>query len=113
MTEKLLILNWLIKEFGLHALSLFTRKELDMNTIKILTSNEIISMEYFSIKESDKILTRVKELSEKFETLDKGDTNSLLDVVIESQYLNGKLEGMRLVIEELERIAKISWPIIE
>ena len=84
-----------------------------MDTIKILTSNDIIAMKYFSIKETDKILTRVKELSEKFETLDKGDTKAQLDVVIESQYLNGKLEGMRLVMEELERIAKISWPIIE
>ena len=108
MTEKLLILNWLIKEFGLHALSLFTRKELNMNTIKILTSNEIIAMKYFSIKEADKILTRVKELNEKFETLDKGDTKARLDVVVESRYLNGKLEGVRLVMEELERIAKIS-----
>ena len=79
-----------------------------MNTIKILTSNEIIAMEYFSIKEAEKILTRVKELSEKFETLDNCDTKARLDVVVESQYLNGKLEGMRLVMEELERIAKIS-----
>ena len=84
-----------------------------MDTIKILTSNEIITMKYFSIKETDKILKRIKELSKKFETLDKGDTKARLDVVIESQYLNGKLEGMRLVMEELERIAKISWPIIE
>ena len=79
-----------------------------MNTIKILTSNEIIAMKYFSIKETDKILKRIKELTEKFETLDKGDTKARLDVVVESQYLNGKLEGMRLVMEELERIAKIS-----
>ena len=79
-----------------------------MDTIKILTSNEIIAMKYFSIKETDKILTRIKELSEKFETLDKGDTKARLDVVVESQYLNGKLEGVRLVMEELERIAKIS-----
>ena len=79
-----------------------------MDTIKILTSNEIIAMKYFSIKETDKILKRVKELGEKFETLDKGDTKARLDVVVESQYLNGKLEGMRLVMEELERIAKIS-----
>ena len=79
-----------------------------MDTIKILTSNEIIAMEYFSIKEAEKILTRVKELSEKFETLDNCDTKARLDVVVESQYLNGKLEGMRLVMEELERIAKIS-----
>ena len=84
-----------------------------MDTIKILTSNEIIAMKYFSIKETDKILKRIKELSEKFETLDNGDTKARLDVVVESQYLNGKLEGMRLVMEELERIAKISWPIIE
>ena len=79
-----------------------------MDTIKILTSNEIIAMKYFSIKEADKILKRIKELTEKFETLDKGDTKARLDVVVESQYLNGKLEGMRLVMEELERIAKIS-----
>ena len=79
-----------------------------MNEIKILTSNEIIAMKYFSIKEVDKILTRIKELSEKFETLDKGDMKARLDVVIESQDLNGKLEGVHLVMEELERIAKIS-----
>ena len=79
-----------------------------MDTIKILTSNEIIAMKYFSIKETDKILKCIKELTEKFETLDKGDTKARLDVVVESQYLNGKLEGIRLVMEELERIAKIS-----
>ena len=79
-----------------------------MDTIKILTSNEIIAMKYFSIKEADKILKHIKELSEKFETFDKGDTKARLDVVVESQYLNGKLEGVHLVMEELERIAKIS-----
>ena len=79
-----------------------------MDTIKILTSNEIIAMEYFSIKEAHKILTRIKELSEKFETLDKCDMKAKLDIVVESQYLNGKLEGMRIVMKELERIAKIS-----
>ena len=79
-----------------------------MDTIKILTSNEIIAMKYFSIKETDKILTRIKELSEKFETLDKGDMKDKLDIIAESRYLNGKIEGVRLVMEELERIAKIS-----
>ena len=79
-----------------------------MNEIKILTSNEIIAMEHFSIKESEKILTRIKELNEKYETLDEGDMKAKLEIVVESQYLNGKLEGMRLVMEELKRIAKIS-----
>ena len=79
-----------------------------MNTIKILTSNEIIAMEYFSIEEAEKILTRVKELNEKFETLDEDDIKAKLDIVSESQYLNGKYEGILLVMEELERNAKIS-----
>ena len=79
-----------------------------MNTIKILTSNEIIAMEYFSIEEAEKILTRVKELNEKFETLDEGDMKAKFDIVAESEYLKGKYEGVRLVMEELERIAKIS-----
>ena len=79
-----------------------------MDTIKILTSNEIIAMEYFSIKEADKILTRVKELNEKFETLDEGDMKAKFDIVAESEYLKGKYEGVRLAMEELERIAKIS-----
>ena len=79
-----------------------------MNAIKILTSNEIIAMEYFSIEESEKILTRIKELNEKFETLDEGDIKAKFDIVAESEYLKGKYEGVRLVMEELERIAKIS-----
>ena len=79
-----------------------------MNTIKILTSNEIIAMEYFSFLYADKIFTRVKELNEKFKTLDEGDMKAKFDIVAESQYLKGKLDGVRLVMEELERIAKIS-----
>ena len=79
-----------------------------MNTIKILTSNEIIAMEYFSIEEAEKILTRIKELNEKFETLDEGDIKAKFDIIAESQYLKGKYEGILLVIEELERNAKIS-----
>ena len=79
-----------------------------MNTIKILTSNEIIAIKYFSIEEAEKILTRMKELNEKYKTLDEGDIKAKFDIVAKSQYLKGKLEGVRLVMEELERIAKIS-----
>ena len=79
-----------------------------MDTIKILTSNEIIAMEYFSIEEAEKILTRIKELNEKYETLDEGDMKAKFDIIAESEYLKGKYEGVRLVMEELERIAKIS-----
>lgn len=80
-----------------------------MATVKeILSKDQLLAMKDFEIGETDKILARVKELSEKFETLDKGDMKDQLDIVVESRYLNGKIEGMRLVMEELERLAKIS-----
>ena len=72
-----------------------------MDTIKILTSNEIIAMEYFSIEEADKILTRIKELSEEYETLNKGEIKAKFDSIAESRYLNVKIEGMSLVMEEM------------
>ena len=62
-----------------------------MNTIKILTSNEIIAIEYFSIEETEKILTRIKELNEKYKTLDEGNIKAKFDIIAESQYLKGKL----------------------
>lgn len=38
------------------------------------------------------------------------DKNSVegLDILVESQHLGGKMEGINLVMEELERLAKIS-----
>ena len=42
-------------------------------------------MEYFSIQEADKILTRVKELSEKFETLAESDMKAKFDSIAESR----------------------------
>ena len=80
-----------------------------MATVKeILSKDQLLAMEDFSIKETDKILARLKYLTEKFDTLDKSDTKAQLDAVVESQRLSGKLDGIRLVMEELERLAKIS-----
>lgn len=73
-----------------------------------LSKDKLESMKEFSIKESEKILARLQELKEQFETLDEGDIKAKFDIIAESRYLNGKLEGVRLVMEELERIAKIS-----
>ena len=79
-----------------------------MNKIKILTRNEIIAMEDFSNKEAEKILTCIKELNEKYKTLDEDDIKAKFVIIAESEFLKGEYEGIRLVIEELERIAKIS-----
>ena len=73
-----------------------------------LSKDQLESMKEFSIKESVKILARLQELKEQFETLDIGDTEDQIDTVIEYHHLCGKLEGIRIVIKELERLAKIS-----
>ena len=78
-----------------------------METVKeTLSKNQLEAMEDFSIKESEKIVARLKELKEQFETFDACDTKAQLDVVAESQRLSGKLDGIHLVMEELERLAE-------
>lgn len=80
-----------------------------MESVKeILSKDKLEAMKEFSIKESVKILARLQELREQFETLDVDDTKAQLDTVIEYHRLNGKLDGIHLVMEELERLAKIS-----
>ena len=78
-----------------------------METVKeTLSKDQLEAMEDFSIKESEKIVARVKELKEQFETFDACDTKAQLDAVAESQRLSGKLDGIHLVMEELERLAE-------
>ena len=80
-----------------------------MEAVKeILSKDQLEAMEDFSFKEYEKIVARLKELKEQFETLDADDTEAQLDTVIESQRLSGKLEGIRIMLKELKRIAKIS-----
>ena len=71
-----------------------------------LSKDKLESMKEFSIKESVNILARLQELKEQFETLDVGDTKDQLDTVIEYHHLCGKLEGIRIVMKELERLAE-------
>ena len=73
-----------------------------------LSKDQLEAMEDFSFKEYEKIVARLKELKEQFETLDADDTEAQLDTVIESQRLSGKLEGIRIMIKELERLAENS-----
>ena len=80
-----------------------------MATLKeILSKDQLLAIEDFAVKETDKILARLKYLTEKFDTSDKNDAKAQLDAVVESQRLSGKLDGIHLVMEELERLAKIS-----
>ena len=71
-----------------------------------LSKDQLEAMEDFSIEESEKIVARLKELKEQFETFDVCDTKAQLDAVVESKRLGGKLEGIRIMIKELERLAE-------
>ena len=74
-----------------------------------LSKDQLEAMEDFSIKESEKIVARLKELKEQFDACDACDacdTKAQLDTVVESKRLGGKLEGIRIMIKELERLAE-------
>ena len=78
-----------------------------MATVKEISSkDQLEAIKEFSIKESVNILARLQELKEQFETLDVGDTKAQLDTVIEYHNLRGKLEGIDIVMKELERLAE-------
>ena len=78
-----------------------------MATVKeTLSKDQLEAMKEFSIKESVNILARLQELKEQFETFDACDTKDQLDTVIEYHNLRGKLEGIDIVMKELERLAE-------
>ena len=78
-----------------------------MEAVKeILSNDQLEAMEDFSFKEYEKIVARLKELKEQFETFDACDTKAQLDTVVESKRLGGKLEGIRIMTKELERLAE-------
>lgn len=79
-----------------------------MTLNEILTHRKLIAMIDFSNKEAEKILTRAKELNQKAKALLDKDSVEGLHILMETERLTGKLEGINLVMDELERLAKIS-----
>lgn len=78
-------------------------------TLKEFLENNKEELIYdFINKELKKILARSKELNKKMEALPDKNSVEGLNILVESQYLAGKMEGINLVMEELERLAKIS-----
>nr|DAT20064.1 MAG TPA: hypothetical protein [Caudoviricetes sp.] len=79
-----------------------------MTLNEILTHSKLIAMIDFSNKEAEKILARAKELNQKAKALPDKDSVEGVHILMKTEYLKGKLEGISLVMEELERLAKIS-----
>lgn len=79
-----------------------------MKVKDIMERNKKILMYDFANKELEKILARSKELNKKMEVLPDKNSVEGLNILVESQRLAGKIEGINLIMEELERLAKIS-----
>lgn len=78
-------------------------------TLKEFLENNKEELIYdFVNKELKKILARSKELNKKMKALPDKNSVEGLNILVESQHLAGKIEGINLVMEELERLAKIS-----
>lgn len=79
-----------------------------MTVKEFLENNKAAIMYDFANKELEKILARSKELNKKMKTLLDKNSVEGLNILVESQRLAGKIEGINLIMEELERLAKIS-----
>lgn len=79
-----------------------------MKVKDIMERNKKILMYDFANKELEKILARSKELNKKMKVLPDKNSVEGLNILVESQRLAGKIEGINLIMEELERLAKIS-----
>ncbi|WP_418317855.1 hypothetical protein, partial [Segatella sp.] len=84
------------------------KKGVKMILNEILTHSKLIAMIDFSNKEAEKILARAKELNQKAKALPDKDSVEGVHILMKTERLKGKLEGVSLVMEELERLAKIS-----
>lgn len=83
-----------------------------MTMDEILENNKLIAITNFQIKEVEKILVRVKELNKKYETLKDKNSKAGLNILAETQRLIGKLEGINLIMDELELIAKNTFSLM-
>ena len=76
-----------------------------MKVKDIMERNKKILMYDFVNRELDKALTRAKELNEKMKELPDKSSEEGLKILVETERLTGKIEGINLVMEELERLA--------
>jgi hypothetical protein len=88
--------------------SLLLERSNDMTLKEFLENNKAELMYDFVNKELKKILARSKELNRKMKALPDKNSVEGLNILVESQHLAGKIEGINLIMEELERLAKIS-----
>lgn len=76
-----------------------------MKVKDIIERNKTVLMYDFVNRELEKALNRAKELNEKMAALPDKSSEEGLKILVETEQLAGKVEGINLVMEELERLA--------
>ena len=81
------------------------RKVIKMKVKDIIERNKTVLLYDFVNRELEKALNRAKELNEKMAALPDKSSEEGLKILVEAEHLAGKIEGINLVMEELERLA--------
>ena len=76
-----------------------------MKVKDIIERNKTVLLYDFVNRELEKALNRAKELNEKIAALPDKSSEEGLKILVETEHLVGKIEGINLVMEELERLA--------
>ena len=76
-----------------------------MKVKDIIERNRTVLLYDFVNRELEKALNRAKELNEKMAALPDKSSEEGLKILVETEHLVGKIEGINLVMEELERLA--------
>lgn len=71
----------------------------------IIECNKEILMYDFVNREMGKALDRAKELNAQMEALEDKSSEEGLKILVEAEHLAGKVEGINLIMEELDRLA--------
>lgn len=76
-----------------------------MKVKDIIERNKTVLLYDFVNRELEKALNRAKELNEKMAALPDKSSEEGLKILVETEHLAGKVEGINLVMEELEHLA--------
>jgi hypothetical protein len=80
------------------------RKVIKMKVKDIIERNKTVLLYDFVNRELEKALNRAKELNEKMAALPDKSSEEGLKILVETEHLAGKVEGINFVMEELERL---------
>lgn len=79
-----------------------------MKVKDIIERNKTVLLYDFVNRELEKAWDRAKELNAEMKALPDKSSEAGLKILVETEHLAGKIEGINLIMEELEHLAEIS-----